>query len=538
MSDFPPSEEQAAIISAASAGKNIKVPAFAGCGKTTLLRMLAEATPGKNYRYVVFNSDTQGEAKMGQNVSTRTGNSIAWSFMLEVYRQLGLDMPNRFSGKTGQLVTNTDIAKYFKIEKYLVVESKKTRLSGGNYELVDVERTLTPVQAVSHLKKAVVNFCISWDPELNISHFPTDVSYPPEAVSDAKNLWVDLVSPYGVQKLSHDAAVKIWALSKPDLSISDKDASTRYDALLLDEAQDTNPVFAKVYRDQRCQKVYVGDTNQAIYGFRGAHDELDKVEVDVVLPLTKTWRFGENLAKAPNAFLKALGSKSFIVSGKKSPGKVMASGTMTTPDVIICRTNAGVIRAIFEILDSGQKVSVPKKYVTSLINLLKTVGWFYGYSSEKPFPVHSDLEAYATREELDQAIEEGELVGKITTLIKLIDSHGYDALLVRLGLVNALSKKNVITIVTAHGAKGKEWDKVQIYDDFWGYKYDYLTGEYVLPGREELNLAYVATSRAMEEIDLGSLDYIMTGPPDASNYRARSSVEVSEVAAHRLEISS
>jgi hypothetical protein len=538
MTKFSPSDEQAEIMALAATGQNLKVPALAGCGKTTLLKMIAEASPGKQYRYLVFNSDMQKKANMGPNVSARTGNSLAWNFMLEIYKQLGLDMPKRFKGLSGQLVTNTDLSRYFNIGRYAIIETKKVRTSSGRYELVDQERIISGAQAISHLKKAVTKFCISEDDEISILHFPENISYPPEAVEDARKLWMDLVSPNGVQKITFDATVKIWALSRPDISFSDKDPTVRYSALLLDEAQDTNPVFARVYREQNTiQKIYVGDTNQAIYGFRGAHDELDKVEIELELPLTKTWRFGENLIQAPNAFLEALGSKKFIVSGKESHGVVIPSGTMTNPNAIICRTNAGVIRAIFERLDSGQKVAVPADYVKGLVSLLKTIGWFYGYDSKKPTSIHADLEEYATRAEIEQAIDEGELSGKITSLVRLIDTRGYSDLLKRLGEVNALGKKDVIEIVTAHASKGREWERVQIYDDFWGWTYDYSKSLYVLPPDEELNLAYVASSRAMEEIDLGSLDYILKEPPNSyPSTVSRPSTEVTEVVTTRLAL--
>jgi superfamily I DNA/RNA helicase len=524
MTKFTPTEEQAKIIAAVATDVVIKIPALAGCGKTTVLEMIAKAYPEKRYRYLVFNNKMQRKAKPKMKkigVTAQTGNSMAWNFVLEIYKELGLDMWSRFKGESGQIVFNKDIAAYFNIGYYEIVETKKARNpSTGQYEPLDRSLRLTPPQVVAHLKKAITKFCISEDDELDISHFPTNISYPPEASADARKLWLDLFSPYGVQKITHDATVKIWALSRPDLRAAEDDPTKPYDGIMVDEAQDTNPVFARVYREQLCQRIYVGDTNQAIYGFRGAHDELDRVEADSELVLTKTWRFGKNLTVAPNAFLKALKSKTFIISGKESPGAVIYSGTMMEPDVVICRTNSGVLRAIFEKLGAGISVLVPVDYAKTLINLVETIAWFYGYERNKPAQIHSDLESYESKAEIEEAIEAGDLTGKILSILDLIETHGHKYLLSVLSTMNAKQKSGVkgVEIITAHAAKGLEWSRVQIYDDFWGYKYNYLEGKYELPDREELNLAYVAVSRAMEEIDLGSLDYILRPAPTAEDY--------------------
>nr|WP_249816408.1 UvrD-helicase domain-containing protein [Bradyrhizobium sp. 180] len=55
--------------------------------------------------------------------------------------------------------------------------------------------------------------------------------------------------------------MKLWALSNPAIAA---------DFILLDEAQDTNPVVLDVLRKQPAQMVYVGDKYQQIYEWRGA----------------------------------------------------------------------------------------------------------------------------------------------------------------------------------------------------------------------------------------------------------------------------
>src|SRR5690606_13167694 len=65
-----------------------------------------------------------------------------------------------------------------------------------------------------------------------------------------------------------------------------------------------------------------------------------------------------------------------------------------------------------------------------------------------------------------------------------------------------------VIVSTAHKAKGLEWDRVRIGDDFKGPKQDTETGELVMPDPEELRLAYVAVTRARRELDPGALAYV------------------------------
>lgn len=509
-----PTAQQQAVIDAALAGHSFKVQALAGTGKTTTLELLARADETRRYLYLVFNKDMQDEAvkRMPKNMECRTGNSIAWQYIVKLYERHGLNFVDRFkNSKDLFLSTNTQIAKAFEIPEYEIVETVTKRNPVTNRITIEDETyILPPHRVVAHLKKAIEKFCISADDEIDINHFPEKTSYPPEATEHAKLLWEDIANIHGVQKMTYDHTVKLWALSRPDLSRSDRDFTKTYTAILIDEAQDTNPVFAKVYSDQSIQKIYVGDGNQAIYGFRGAVDELAKVDLPLTLTLNETWRFGPGLVEAPNAFLSALRSPTKIVALRSSLGILTPSGTMYNPDAVICRSNTGVIRAIFERLDAGQPIVVPKKYAENLASLLDTIAWFYGHNMDKPKVIHQDLEEYSSLTEVKEAIMEGDISSKIIDLVELMESRGYLSLKNQLLELTKHKKAGGVEVVTAHGSKGKEWDKVQIYDDFRGPKYieeDYGDGYYIMPSDDELRLAYVATTRSMEELDLGSLDY-------------------------------
>ena len=90
----------------------------------------------------------------------------------------------------------------------------------------------------------------------------------------------------------HDGYLKLYQLSNPFLA---------YDCILLDEAQDINPVTAAIVfaqarpQENRTQKpaaiILVGDGHQQIYSFRGAKDTLKRFSAARTHYLTRSFRF-------------------------------------------------------------------------------------------------------------------------------------------------------------------------------------------------------------------------------------------------------
>jgi len=94
----------------------------------------------------------------------------------------------------------------------------------------------------------------------------------------------------------------------------------------------------------------------------------------------------------------------------------------------------------------------------------------------------------------------------LKTLVKLVDDHGTDILT---KAVNSLTdvKDADYVISTAHKAKGLEWSRVQLDDDFY---YDVTTsGIKISP--EELRLLYVACTRAQTNLDIHHISDLISG---------------------------
>lgn len=135
--------------------------------------------------------------------------------------------------------------------------------------------------------------------------------------------------------------LKLWALGRPKLG---------YEYILLDEAQDTNPVVLGVLGDQLAQIVYVGDRHQQIYEWRGAVNAMEKIATREEAYLTQSFRFGEAIAEAASLVLQTLGETK-LVRGNPSVASVI--GPNGRPKAVLARTNATVILEVLDAMNAN-----------------------------------------------------------------------------------------------------------------------------------------------------------------------------------------
>lgn len=99
----------------------------------------------------------------------------------------------------------------------------------------------------------------------------------------------------------------------------------------------------------------------------------------------------------------------------------------------------------------------------------------------------------------------------LKTLVKLVDEHGTDTINQAIqSLANPNEADYIIS--TAHKAKGLEWGRVQIDDDFY---YD-VNNQVVKISPEELRLLYVACTRAKINLDMFHIQDLINGLKEKS----------------------
>ncbi|WP_078865954.1 UvrD-helicase domain-containing protein [Streptomyces sp. NRRL S-1448] len=485
-----PTPEQRAAAEVFPTGAHLVIQAGAGTGKTTTLAMLAHSArrQGRLGRYIAFNRAVARHAArtFPTEVACGTAHALAYTAVGRRY-QSRMNAPRQAGWRTGAA---------------LGIEDGMSLRIGA--------RTVTHKALSYTALRTVTRFCHSADREIRARHVPPlrGAESPPlhahlaEVVLPyARKAWADLQRPdHGVVRFEHDHYLKMWALTDPVIPA---------DFLLLDEAQDTNPVVEQVFTAQRdhAQLVLVGDSAQAIYGWRGARDVMTGFDGSR-LTLSHSFRFGPALAAEANRWLAIIDAP---IRLRGSPTRKTELRPVRSPDAILCRTNVGAMVEVIRQLEADRRVALAGGGET-LSALARAVhdleaGRRTGHPELMLFETWAELREYA---EFDPAGRD------LLPLVELVDEHGTDAVLQALDRLSPEDSAEV-TVSTAHRAKGREWPSVRIADDFTGP--DDLdecdeTGQ-PLPGPidvDEARLAYVAVTRARSQLDIGGLSWINGHP--------------------------
>ncbi|MGA5764501.1 UvrD-helicase domain-containing protein [Nonomuraea bangladeshensis] len=470
--EHKPTGEQQAILDAAATGRPLTIEAGAGTGKTSTLKMLAAAAvnsaapgPGRRMLYLAYNRAIADEAMASfpANTDCRTAHSLA-------FRQVGHQFKDRLNGPR---LPAREVARFLRIPAVLDLGA----------------HALTSVKVARIVTDAVRAFCYSADDQPG----PWHIAAVPGLEGDGMQLlreqalpflqraWEDLTTPGGRLKFEHDHYLKLWALTRPNLP---------YSAVLLDEAQDANPVIARVVEQQAAQRILVGDQSQAIYGWRGAVDAMSSFDGQR-LALSQSFRFGQPIADEANQWLELLDAPLRLTG---NPGRDSMLGVAKHADAVLCRTNAGAVGQAMAALDVQLRPALVGggddiRRLAKACQDLRT-----GRGTE-----HPELMAFSSWDEVREYAEHDAGGADLKTLVKLVDSHGPDEIL---RVVDRLVDEHNADIVisTAHRAKGREWGKVRLAGD-WQEPYD-KDGKL---NRSEAMLSYVAVTRAKELLDCRTL---------------------------------
>lgn len=318
MPNFAPTNEQEAAVNASQTGQNVVIEAGAGSGKTSTLKLIGEAHPAKAIAYVSFNSAIakEAESKMPMNVDSRTAHSFA-------YRAIVGRASSKFGKRLGgKKPSSRDVAALLNENKaltYSVIEAG-----------TEHQRVIKPSAIGYAATKTVERFCQSAETELQTWMVPhmegldkaAQAAFAAHVLPLANRVWADVQNENGhMFKFDHCHYLKMYQLSGSPLMVEiggtwtmgkygkyRKGGTVRKAQIILyDEAQDANPVTQAIVenmvRNHGAQVIVVGDRAQAIYGFTGARNAMDKFAAPHVLKLTKSFRFGHEIAALANQLL-------------------------------------------------------------------------------------------------------------------------------------------------------------------------------------------------------------------------------------------
>lgn len=469
-----PTTEQQAALEAFATGDDVVITAGAGTGKTSTLRLLAESTPAAGV-YLAFNRSIADEAKskFPRRVQARTAHSFA------------AGRARRDPTGSNVLARLNERPPFQGVVDLLDLEPMQVVTAGG-------QRTFSTWDVGRWVQNWVRTYCQSADEDLGVEHFPAvpgivdervRAAVAAELLPAAHRAWADMTAARGACRVGHEVYLKLWQMSGPTLP---------GDFILFDEAQDASPVMATVVSAQETQKVYVGDESQAIYRFTGARDAMRDLAAAHRVKLTQSWRFGPVIADAANTVLDILDSD-LLLTGAPGRDSRLFDGC-PTPTAVLCRNNATTIAEIIAAQHAGG--------ATHLLGGTRDALAFVGGAEqlmERGSSSHPELAWFSSWAQAQEYAEEDPHGGEIATLVHLVDTYGTDILTRALQACVSSEDRADLTVSTAHKAKGREWDAVDLADDFdltESVDEIHSPGEAGALARDELMLAYVAITRA------------------------------------------
>lgn len=258
--------------------------------------------------------------------------------------------------------------------------------------------------------------------------------------------------------------------------------------------------------------------------WRGATDIMKAQDCQSLL-LTKSFRFGKNIASVANTLLRTFFQEQVPIVGNGNPDMIVNQMPESEPYTVICRTNVELFNQVLKAALAGKSVHVIGErgfndYLTALVDIYylsigqhdkivdKTLTWYKSFLEFKSFA--------ADRDDLD-------LLSKINIVEKHSNSIPKYTELIK----NKTASEGMADViaVTAHKSKGLEWDNVVLPGDYTDLYDDneqlvHIKQQLALipgiPERErkkmmydaveedEINLVYVAVTRAKQKLQLNN----------------------------------
>lgn len=448
------------------------VSAVAGSGKTSLLVALTttmvELQSDMVGLYLAYNKSVATEArqKFPSNIKCMTTHSLA------------------FTPTLGDRNSKLKLGKftYRQIHESIEYEFK--------------------CEIVEHLRA----FCLS--SFLDIDAYAESQELTPRLIEYLHKYLDQMLS--GKTECTHDFYLKLYHIMLANGNISYKP----FDIIALDESGDLNPVTLEIFKLLPAKKkIMVGDPHQNIYQFNYTINCFSVMDGHgTYLPMTKSFRVDHKIASRIQRFCKSYLSEDMLFEGIEIKNPVIET------KAFISRTNSALIRKLMEL----NKLGIPYgtiRDVKDIFSLPLTLcalkpGGFTA-SSEYKY-LQDDANTYGKSKELQDRYK--------TLLLYLKDLHEGDlALQQAISLIFQYGKADIINcyevskqhekrqqnymIGTVHSCKGLEFDFVELADDMNISVTNIITALKLNPDyellpeeRAELNLYYVAASRAKKEL--------------------------------------
>lgn len=472
---FKPSLYQQAVFDYIESDKgNLRVEAVAGSGKTTTMSKASSfLSPRLKIKMMVFSKQNANDmqTKVPSFVTATTAHAAGYADIRRLFKSVKVDerkmwnlLNERYRYNDGIQANGADIVKLVSLCKNTLREPNETNLD----YLCD-------------------RFGIN--PNGN-----SDVVYPAtKTLYDDSRVLADRI-------IDFDDMVFIPALEGFPVE--------QADVLFVDEAQDTNAAQQAYYlKVSKGRTIFVGDTHQAIYGFRGADTEaMDNLSAALqpsALPLSICYRCPQHVIALAQQIVPQIQAR------ENAPEGVVATIDISQlmekverGNMVLCRLNAPLVKPAFELIRNGIKAvirgrDIGKNLVTFIqkaqrmfntLDLNDTLGAMDSYVQREEYKLlslHKDNQAQMIRDQFDTiiALSEGcHTISDVEWRIQKVFSDEVEG----------------IVFSSVHKAKGLEAKRVFILKPnlLNPQKWDKQAWQL----QQLSNLKYVAITRALAEL--------------------------------------
>ncbi len=465
-------------------GGVIVVCAGAGTGKTFICTKLENVLEGQG-QYTAFNSSLVNDGKKKfKKAKVNTTHSLAFG-------AVGRDFAARLNGRR---IRSEQVAHI------LGISPLSLKVPG-----VEKPKVLASGFLAGQVLACVRKFCQSDAREIQVGHFRHIDGIDESGVRDNESIvrsyllpyarlaWEDLSRTTGSLPFTHDCYVKLW-----QLGYEGRPPYIAADYIMLDEYQDTAPVFLDILKQQtHATLIMVGDDNQRIYEWRGAVNAASEFPDAPRRLLSQSFRFGQAVADVANSILNHLTEKTDLVM-KGFTAIPSLVGRLDKPHCVLCRTNAAAIATLLQGKEEGRSVHLIGD-IKQLIAFFKAAKDLKAGRSTS----YEDLACFSNWHEVEEYAKtaEGE---ELALMVRLVKEFGVDDILASLETMP--DEKNAdLVVCTAHKSKGREWKTVKLAGDF--PTLDRMDDA-------DVKLLYVAATRARGILDVSGCPPFLSGQQD------------------------
>lgn len=476
---YIPTEEQAAIVEAArDTDRNLLVSALAGAAKTSTLELIAQALPDTEILALAFNKKmaTEMQERMPPNVKAMTLNALGHRTWMDA---------------TGRRL-KINASKTYEIASELVKTRPSTEQSLLWEQFAELMRIVDFGKACGYIPSGHYDMAKAlmrdddFFPHLEQRLTPVEEDFIREVTLTSLNMAFKGECDFNDQILMPTVF---------------HGAFPRYPLVLVDEAQDLSALNHATLRKLvgKRRLIAVGDPCQAIYGFRGAHEEsmeLLRLSFDMrELPLTISFRCPQEVVKHVRWRAPQMKWPEWAKPGQVRHRIGWAADLLETDAVIICRNNAPLFNIAIKLLKNGRSCELHGKDVVASIT--KIMRKFGGHD----LPQHTVLEKIDAWLAVEMEKNKERAHGRLRDRAECMKVFALEGATLGDALAYAqhLSQlRSPLKLMTGHGAKGLEFDYVYFLDQ-------HLVGK----DEQEPNLRYVICTRAKETLTyIRSEDFI------------------------------